>query len=364
MFVFCLNQPLLGWFFETQKFRGPEKMLANVKWTPPQLKPWEQQKRHGYFLKVGDHPRWNKRIKLPTFCIRKIYIFMIMRQPYPPSNFSLDDEYVTVFNFTPGLTLTRFRYMDASSEVQAPSVVRSRQGGGTDVIWRIVFGDGKNTSWGPGLENLYEHLLGIWGNVTLFGMVSEFTWPEVTKNCWCPPMISDRKTTAWSTWGGCFLDKKTPINVLTVKVCTRKTSPTSDLFWVFVWTLHFCFFGYKVLRYISKLYPRGLQNTLEHVEVRKERSVKGLQNNKRKHAMGVGRTCALYLVFRHGQNIRKHTNVQWFSTWNKAKSHPQQLCFFPIFSSMKNVYLTTVAWKSLLLSWKKPIKTSVFFSSS
>ena len=65
-----------------------------------------------------------------------------------------------------------------------------------------------------------------------------------------------------------------------------------------------------MLRYISKLYPRGLQNTPEHVEVRKELSVRGLQNNKRKHAMGVGRTCALYLVFKHGQNTRKHTNVQ------------------------------------------------------
>lgn len=170
------------------------------------------------------------------------------------------------------------------------------------------------------------------------------TWPEV-KGCWWPPMIRDRKIRAWITWGD-LCDKKLPMNVL-VKVCTRKMSPTSDLFWVFVWTLHF--FWYKVLRYIQTLPPEDCKT--------RTRTRRGS-----KHAMGVGRTCALYLVFRHGQIIRKHTHVQWFSTWNKAKSHPQQLCFFPYFPAWKSLYLTTVAWKSLLLSWKKsytPVNFSV-----
>ena len=204
------------------------------------------------------------------------------------------------------------------------------------------------------------NIFGNSANVTLFGMWVK-TWPEVTKIAGDLQCIADRKITAWSTWGDFCLIKRHRWMSSRLRFAPERRHQhlicSEFLFGLCI----FVFFLDTKCYDISKLYPRGLQNTPEHVEVRKELSVRGLQNNKRKHAMGVGRTCALYLVSRHWQNTRKHTNVQRFSTWNKAKSHPQQLCFFSIFSSMKNVYLTTVAWKSLLSSWKKPIKTSDLF---
>ena len=111
----------------------PEKHARRSQVNTPPIEALGRTKKTCFFSPGWDHPRWKKKDHIANF-LHKIYIFMIMGQPHPPCNFSLDDEYVTVFNFTPDLTLTRFRYMDASSEVQAPSVVRSRQGGGTDVI--------------------------------------------------------------------------------------------------------------------------------------------------------------------------------------------------------------------------------------
>ena len=126
------------------------------------------------------------------------------------------------------------------------------------------FGDGKKHQLRPRPGKSIWTSFGNLGNVTLFGMVSE----NVTrshKNCWWPPMIFAIERSRLETPGGIFLDKKTPIKVLIVKVCTRKTSPTYDLFWVFVWTLHFCFFfGIQSVTIYPNFTPevcKTLQNT-------------------------------------------------------------------------------------------------------
>ena len=128
---------------------------------------------------------------------------MIMRQQHPPSNFSLDDEYVTVLNFTPDLTLTRFRYMDASSEVQAPSVVRSRQGGGTDVIWRIVLVMEKTPVEAQAWK-IYMNIFWEFGERDPFWDGEWKRDPKSQKLLVTSNDFRDRKITAWNTWRDFF----------------------------------------------------------------------------------------------------------------------------------------------------------------
>ena len=90
---FCLNQPLVGRFFETQDSGAQKKKCSQTsKWTPPPIEALGTTKKTCFFSPGWGPSAVKKRIILLTFCIRKMY-FMITRQQHPPSNFSLDDEY-------------------------------------------------------------------------------------------------------------------------------------------------------------------------------------------------------------------------------------------------------------------------------
>ncbi len=193
--------------------------------------------------------------------------------------------------------VSRFRYMDGSSEVQAPSVVRSRQGG----WWWFedsFCGGKKQVRPGKSMNHLWGYFL----------KQQTYFWSQH----W------------WTPWPLSFAPNR----------CHQHLICFEFLFGL----CSFVFFLDAKCYDISKLYPWGLQNTPKHIKARKELFVRGLQKNRREHAMGFGRTC--YLVFRHEEKIRGNANDSVF--------------FNGGFRAWK-LYLTARAWKAVFLSWRKTI---------